>query len=91
MTLGSPYFGKVPRPADTTPEMHARHVDMLMARSNEERFLTGIRMFDAARAMVIASAPQNLSPAEFKVWLYQRIYGEPLPRWAASRLFGTSG
>jgi hypothetical protein len=72
----------MPRPADTTPEAWQRYVSMLMARSNEERFLMGIRMFDAALAMVLASAPKNLTPAEFTAWLYERVYGEPLPPWA---------
>jgi hypothetical protein len=52
---------------------------MLMERSNEERFLMGVRMFTAARDMVLASAPPGLSGIEFKRWLYQRIYGEALP------------
>ena len=77
--MGSRNLGNVPCPADTTPEMHERYVSMLMARSNEERFLMGIRMFDAARAMVLASAPPGLEGIELKRWLYQRIYGEPLP------------
>ncbi len=79
MISGSPNFGIAPRPADTTPEMHARFVSMLMARSNEERFIMGARMFTAARKMVLASAPAGLSEIELKRWLYQRIYGEPLP------------
>ena len=37
-------------------------------------------MFDAAREMVIASLPPNLSPEDFRRALYERIYGEPLPR-----------
>ena len=37
-------------------------------------------MFDAAREMVIASLPSNLSPEDFRRALYERIYGEPLPR-----------
>jgi len=77
--LGSPNLGNVPRPADTTPEMHERYVAMLMARSNEERFLMGLRMFETARALVLASAPPGLSGIDLKRWLYQRIYGEPLP------------
>ena len=69
----------MPRPADTTPEMHERYVSMLMARPNEERLLMALRMFDTARAIVLASAPPGLSGIELKRWLYQRIYGEALP------------
>ncbi len=50
-----------------------------MALSGEERFMMGVRMCEAARAMVIASLPPDLPPEEFKRQLYQRIYGEPLP------------
>jgi hypothetical protein len=59
--------------------MHARFFWMLMARSNEERFVMGAQMFTAARDMALASAPAGLSNLEIKRWLYQRIYGEPLP------------
>lgn len=51
----------------------------LMARSGEERFLMGIRMFDAAREMALASLPPGLSPDELKRQLFQRFYGQPLP------------
>jgi hypothetical protein len=52
---------------------------MLMARPNEERLLMALRMFDTARAIVLASAPPGLSGIDLKRWLYQRTYGEPLP------------
>jgi len=64
---------------DTPPEIARMVREMLMARSAEERFLMGIRSFDAARDMVLASLPAGLSPEELKRQLYQRIYGEPAP------------
>ena len=63
---------------DTPPEVEKMVREMMMARSNEERFLMGARMFDAAREMVIASLPRNLVPLEFKRRLFERIYGFPL-------------
>lgn len=51
----------------------------LMERSGEERFLMGCRMFDAARDLVLASLPPDLSSAELKTRLFERIYGFPLP------------
>jgi hypothetical protein len=39
----------------------------------------GVQMFDAARAMMLASLPADLPPEELKRRLFQRIYGEPLP------------
>ena len=64
---------------DTTPEITELVGQKLMARSGEERFLIGVRMFDAARAMALASLPAGLSAEELKRQLFQRIYGQPLP------------
>jgi hypothetical protein len=45
---------------DTPPEIAELVRQKLMARSGEERFLMGVRMFDAARAMGLKqSAPQE--------------------------------
>lgn len=41
--------------------------------------LMGAHMFDAARAMVLASLPADLSEPERKAWLFQHFYGQPLP------------
>jgi hypothetical protein len=64
---------------DTSPEIAELVRQKLMARSGEERFLMGVRMFDAARDMVLASLPTGLSPEELKRQLYQRLYGQPMP------------
>lgn len=64
---------------DTPPEIAEMVRQRLMARSGEERLMMGVASFEAAREMVIASLPKDLSPMEFKRQLYQRIYGEPLP------------
>jgi hypothetical protein len=50
-----------------------------MARSGAERFVMGARMFDAARAMVVASLPQDLAPEELKRQIFQRLYSQPAP------------
>jgi hypothetical protein len=47
----------------------------LLARSGAERVLMGSRMFDAARAMVLASFPSGLSEIEIKSRLCERLYG----------------
>lgn len=62
---------------DTSPEIAALVREKLMARSSEERFLMGVRAFDAARAMVLASLPVGLSPNELRRRLYERLYGQP--------------
>jgi hypothetical protein len=65
---------------DTPPEIAKMVREGLMKKSGAERMLMGSRSFDAARAMVIASLPKDLPPAEFKLRLYERIYG-PAPEW----------
>ena len=64
---------------DTPPEITKLVRQKLMARSGEERFLMGVRMFEAAREMALASLPAELSPEELKQRLFQRLYGEPMP------------
>ena len=65
---------------DTSPEVARMVHDRLMGRSGAERFHMGAQMFEAARRMVLASLPADLSDAERKSRLFERIYGEPLPK-----------
>jgi hypothetical protein len=60
---------------DTAPEFAALVRARLLARSGAERVLMGSRMFDAARAMVLASLPSGLSEIETKRQLCERLYG----------------
>lgn len=64
---------------DTPPEIAELLRQKIMARSPEERFMMGVRSFNAAREMVLASLPANLTPEERRRQFFQRIYGEPLP------------
>lgn len=64
---------------DTAPEIAEIVRQRLMTRSPEERFVMGTRMFDAARDMVLASLPQDLSQLELKRQLFQRIYSQNAP------------
>ena len=64
---------------DTSPEIAELVRNRLMAKSGEERFLMGVRMFDAVRDMALASLPVGLAPEEMKRQLFQRLYGQPLP------------
>jgi hypothetical protein len=50
-----------------------------MKLSGAERFIIGARMFESARAIVLASFPANISNTDRKRKLYERFYGEPLP------------
>lgn len=67
------------QPLDTSPEIQELYRAMLMQLTPEDRFIRGALMFDAARAMVLASLPKDLSPDEMRRRLYERMYGEPLP------------
>lgn len=53
--------------------------DRIMNLSGAERFVMGARMFESARAIVLASLPRGISDQERKQMLYERFYGEPLP------------
>jgi hypothetical protein len=64
---------------DTPPEIAEFVRQKIMARSAEERFLMGVRSFEAAREMVLASLPAELTPEELKRQLFQRLYGQSLP------------
>ena len=47
----------------------------LLALSGSERVLMGCRMFDSARAVILASLPSGISELETKRQLCLRIYG----------------
>ena len=60
-----------------TPREIARAVrEKLLARSGAERLMMGLRMFEAARAMMLASFPPSLSEAEVRRHLCERLYGD---------------
>jgi hypothetical protein len=64
---------------DTPPEIAELVRQKLMARTGAERFVMGALMFDAARTVVLASLPPNLSPTELKRRLFERLYGQSAP------------
>jgi hypothetical protein len=73
----------MPPVTDTSPEVAAIVRDRIMSLSSEERFIIGARMFESARAIVLASFPGSTSETERKRILYQRFYGEPLAEEAS--------
>ena len=58
---------------DTSPEIAELVRQKQMARSPEERFLMGVRIFDAARAMALGSLPVGLSAEELRRQLFHRL------------------
>ena len=65
---------------DTTPEIEEMQNRLWMQRTPQERARFASAMFASARNAIIASLPKDLSPREFKRQLYERTYGEPLPK-----------
>jgi len=63
---------------DVSSRLTKEGIPYMMSRSPEERFMMGIRSFDAAREMVLASLPKNLSKEELGRRLFERVYGAPL-------------
>jgi hypothetical protein len=64
---------------DTTREVADMVRAHLMAKSGAERFRMGVEMFEAARRMVLASLPTDLSDTDRKCLLFERLCGQPLP------------
>jgi hypothetical protein len=61
---------------DTNPEVAALLRQKLLERSGAERIMMASGMFEAAKAMVLASFPPDLNEIEVKRRLVERIYGE---------------
>ncbi len=64
------------RKIDTPPEIADLVREKLMSLTCAERVAMGSRMFDAARAIAMASFPPDLSEIEIKARLCERMYGD---------------
>jgi len=51
----------------------------MMNRSPEERLMIGFSMLSAAKELILASLPADLSTVQRKRLMYQRLYGHPVP------------
>lgn len=71
---------------DTTDTMRERYRWMLMERRGAERMAMGAAMFDAARAMLLASLPPDLTDREIRIALLERLYGRELGEELMRRL-----
>lgn len=61
---------------DTSPEIERMVRERYAAMQPIERFLIGVSMFESARAIVLASLPAGLPPAELRRRLCERLYPE---------------
>jgi hypothetical protein len=67
---------------DTSPEIERMVRERFRAMTPQERFAIGCQMFETARAIVMASFPPGLAPAQVRWLLCERFYGENLAREA---------
>jgi len=61
---------------DTDPQIAELVRQRLLERSGAERMMMASGMFEAAKAMVLASFPPGLSEMEIKERLVERFYGD---------------
>ena len=61
---------------DTDPHVAELVRQRLLERSGLERLMMASGMFDAAKAMVLASFPDGLTEIEIKRRLCERLYGD---------------
>jgi Holliday junction resolvase len=61
---------------DTNPEIAALVREKVLERSGAERIMMASGMFEAAKAMILASFPVGLTEIEVKRRLVERIYGD---------------
>jgi hypothetical protein len=61
---------------DTDPQIAELVRRRLLERSGAERVMMASGMFEAAKAMVLASLPTGLSEIETKRLLVERFYGD---------------
>ncbi len=64
---------------DTPPEMEKMQIEMMLKLGANKRIEFAGEMFMAARELILASLPKNLSEREIKTHYYRQMYGEPLP------------
>lgn len=63
---------------DTDPEIARLVRQRMLELSGSERVMMGCSMFDTAKAMIVASLPEGLTPLEIKEQLCRRLYGDEI-------------
>ena len=67
-----------PSPINDMPRETENKRREIIERFGAAGVITGARMFDEFRAMIIASLTKELPEKEFKKQLFERIYGAPM-------------
>ena len=64
---------------DTSLEIEKMQFEIMMKLDSNKRIEFGCEMFMAARVLILASLPKNLSEQDLKRKYYRQMYGEELP------------
>ena len=75
-----------PSPINDMPTETEIGVARFIERFGAEGVITGARMFDEFRAMIVASLPKDLPEEEFKMQLFERIYGAPMEDFLSGKV-----
>ncbi len=59
---------------DTSPDMQKLYHDLIMQKTEEERFFMGLSMCSSVRQIVLASFPEGISESEKRIRLLYRYY-----------------
>ena len=70
---------------DTSPEVARLVAERFRSISGRELFMIGVHMFEAARALAMASLPSRISEQERRRHLCARFYPEPSNAFALAR------
>lgn len=71
--------------SDTTPKIEAMVRDRYRRMTPDERVRIAAEMFETARAIVLASLPQDLDRRQRRLALARRLYAGELPEAALIR------
>lgn len=61
---------------DTTPEIKQKFYEILMSRTEEERFVMCAEMFESAKEIIISQLPPELSENRRNQLICEKLYGE---------------
>ncbi len=75
-----------PSPINDMPRETENKRREIIERFGAAGVITGARMFDEFRAMIIASLPKDLPEEEFKNQLFERIYGAPMEDFLSGKV-----
>ena len=64
---------------DTPSEIRKLVHEIIMSRTEEERFLMCAQMFEDAKELAKINMPADLTPPQQTAYVYRRLHGEDMP------------